>query len=293
MDCENNRIRPSFTVSFGNRVLLFVCITAICFLIGALLVALVASKATPPAVRVATILQDIMLFILPAVAFSCIITRMPARFLMIDRPPRLLPMAIALAALFASVPAMNALVAWNENLHLPESMAAVEQAMRDSENAAKGMIDTLIGDRSSVGSLIMALLIVGVMAGLSEEIYFRGGMQRLLATGPVNPNAAIWLTAFIFSAIHFQFFGFFPRLLLGAYFGYLAWWSKSLWIPIIVHMVNNMTVVVGEFYGSDFGIGFDTVGTENSASATVWIVISAILTSALLYLFYRLNNCKK
>ena len=82
------------------------------------------------------------------------------------------------------------------------------------------------------------------MAGLSEEIFFRGFIQRLFIENKLNHHLAIWFTAILFSAIHLQFFGFVPRVLLGAVLGYLYFYSGNLWLSIIAHTVNNGFAVV-------------------------------------------------
>ncbi len=78
-------------------------------------------------------------------------------------------------------------------------------------------------------------------------IFFRGALQRIMATGGVSAHAAIWIAAFVFSAFHMQFFGFLPRLLIGAFFGYLLWWSGSLWLPVCAHALNNTMALVLEW----------------------------------------------
>jgi membrane protease YdiL (CAAX protease family) len=77
------------------------------------------------------------------------------------------------------------------------------------------------------------------MAALGEEIFFRGVLQSLFERYLGNSHAAIWIAAAIFSFIHFQFYGFFPRLLLGAFFGYLYVWFRTIWVPIVAHFFNN------------------------------------------------------
>ena len=97
----------------------------------------------------------------------------------------------------------------------------------------------------TIGSIIMSILIIGLLAGFSEN-FFRGALQRLLSTAGRNIHVAVWLTAFIFSAVHMQFYGFVPRMLLGAMFGYMAVWSGSLWIAVIAHATNNSLVVIAQ-----------------------------------------------
>jgi len=58
---------------------------------------------------------------------------------------------------------------------------------------------------------------------------------------------SIWTIAIVFSAIHMQFFGFFPRMIIGAWFGYLLWWTGSIWVPVLAHFTNNAISTVTVF----------------------------------------------
>ena len=89
---------------------------------------------------------------------------------------------------------------------------------------------------ATVPSLIVSVLIVGVFAGFSEELFFRGAMQRIMMSTRLNLHVTIWVVAVIFSLFHFQFFGFMPRLLLGAYFGYLLVLRRSLLGSVFGHV---------------------------------------------------------
>ena len=256
MSIPTNINKINFNISFGKRLMLFLCATLLCFVIGSLIIGFIVSlKGNNPAVlRISSILQDIFVFIAPALITAIIVTRLPARFLAIDmKPGGIMRWLMPCLILIVSIPAMNALVLWNETLVLPDFMVDIEAKMRASEMQAQKSVEMLIGG-TGWGSLIVSVLIVGVFAGFSEELFYRGTFLRLLTTGNVNRHLSIWLVAFVFSAMHLQFFGFFPRLLLGAYFGYLLVWTRCLWIPIIVHIFNNTLY---------------TVGTRIEASATV------------------------
>ena len=150
---------------------------------------------------------------------------------------------------------MNAIIEWNKSWHLPESFQSLEQFFRQLEDGAEATTNILMNG-ASIPSLIVSVLIVGVLAGFSEELFFRGALQRILGQTRLNIHVTIWLVAFIFSAFHFQLFGLVPRMLLGAFFGYLLWWSKSLWLPIILHVLNNSIVVIATY--------LDTEGTNTS-----------------------------
>lgn len=232
--------------------------------------------------KIAMVLQDVLVFILPAILTAMVATRLPARLLGIDVRPRLSTLLLALATLFCSMPAMNAIIEWNQAIRFPESMSGIETMMRQLEENAKAVTDSLMAG-ASVPSLIVSILIVGVFAGFSEELFFRGAMQHILSSTRMNIHLAVWIVAVIFSLFHFQFFGFVPRMLLGAYFGYLLVWSRSLWIPIAVHMFNNSLVVYSSWHtvnNPDTTFDIDKIGTDlSSATGITMVTVSLILTA--------------
>lgn len=232
--------------------------------------------------RIAMVMQDVLVFIIPALITAMVATRLPARLLGIDSFPRISTMVLALVTLICSVPVMNAVIDWNQSLRLPASLCEVENVMRQLEENAKAVTDSLMAG-ASIPSLLLSVLIVGVFAGFSEELFFRGAMQRILISTKLNVQLAVWIVAFVFSLFHFQFFGFVPRLLLGAYFGYLLVWSRSLWLPVLVHVFNNSIVVISSWRIANnpdtVAVDIDKIGTDVSSSQGVFLlVLSAALT---------------
>lgn len=294
MNNNHNQLqRCQLSLTYGKRMALLACLFCLCFLIGGVLGYLVlrVGHNGRAALRISTVVQDIVVFIVPAVALAVMITRRPDRFLLIDRSPVTLQGLVAVVTLLAAIPLMNSVVAWNEGLHLPDSMASVEQWIMASEERARELISTLMGG-GSVMDLVMGLLIVGVLAGVSEELFFRGALQRLMMTRPMNPHAAIWITAVIFSVFHFQFYGFVPRMLLGAFLGYAAWWSGSLWVPVVVHALNNMLVVLASWL-KETGcstIDFNKIGVGGSVTDIVLVAASAALTVAGIMTLRRISR---
>lgn len=214
--------------------------------------------------RVSTVFQDILMWIVPAVATAMIITRQPASLLAIDRLPTGRQTLLGVILLIVSTPFMSWIIKLNSEMHLPESMSALEEALRQMETNAEQVVAALLS-ADTPGAIIVNLLIIGVMAGFSEELFFRGALQRIMASGKLPVHAAIWITAIIFSAMHFQFFGFIPRMLLGAAFGYLLWWSGSVWLPMLIHTLNNsMFVVLYSITGS---------GEPDIEGSTSWVAV--------------------
>lgn len=274
--------RLTFTVSAPRRLMLFICITVLCLVVGSIAVGLLSlGSASAGRMRIAAVVQDVIMFIIPAIATAVMITRRPADFICARRMPGAVPLLLICVIAICSIPAMNAVVRWNENLTLPSSMQPMMDWMRGMEDAAKAYTELLIGT-SGTGSLIIAILIVALLAGFSEEIFFRGALQRLLSTSGMNPHGAIWLAAVIFSAVHMQFFGFVPRLILGAYFGYLLLWSRSLWLPVAAHALNNTLAVVAFRLEShaDSAAQISTIGQNPSSIVDYAVIVASVAITA-------------
>ena len=225
-------------------------------------------------------MQDILAFILPAVVTMAIIYRRPFHVMGLDRAPSWLAIAIVIVFYVISLPAMNWLVEMNKAMSLPSWMAGIEQAMRTAEDSAAEVTQEML-NINSVGQLILCVLVVGVMAGLSEEMLFRGAMLRTMQDSRLGKHAVVWITAILFSAFHLQFYGFVPRMLLGVWLGYLFVWTGSLWVPIIAHTLNNSTVVLMS-YLSNRGVipeGFgDNLGLP-AAGSFPWLATCSLIAS--------------
>lgn len=226
-------------LKLGTRLLLLLCIMGF-----GLIVASVATKLLIKQSMLAMLtIQDIFAFILPAVVAMALFYLRPLHVMGLDRMPSLKALAVVVVFYLVSLPAMNWLVDFNGSMVLPSWMSGVEEAMRQAEDMAADATKQIL-DINTIPQLLFCLFVVGLMAGLSEEMLFRGAMQRTMQDSRLGAHTAIWVTAIVFSAFHMQFFGFLPRMLLGAWLGYLFVWTRSLWVPIIAHTLNNSTVVV-------------------------------------------------
>ncbi|MEA4981056.1 MAG: CPBP family intramembrane glutamic endopeptidase, partial [Petrimonas sp.] len=134
-----------------------------------------------------------------------------------------------------------------EQIVLPDSLKVIEDWMRQMEDAAKQVTDLFLSGET-IPDLFLNLLIIAAAAAFVEEVFFRGVLQQFIEKWLHNGHAAVWVGAFIFSAIHLQFYGFIPRLIMGAVLGYLFLYSRNLWIPILYHFVNNAAVVVITYF---------------------------------------------
>lgn len=188
------------------------------------------------------VLQGVILFILPSVVSATMISGRPIRYLELNRMPSFMALLGVVFGYLIALPAINQIIYWNENIVFPEALSAWGETFRVMEENARNSSGIML-DTVSWGGMIVNLLIIALLTAFSEEIFFRGALQRTAASNG-SPHTAIWLVALFFSAMHMQIFGFVPRLLLGAWFGYLLYWTRSLYVPVFAHFLNNGVVVV-------------------------------------------------
>lgn len=230
--------------------------------------------------------QAIIAFAATALVTAYLTRKNPLDFLGLTQHVEIKWIICAMVVYFLSAPAMNQIIYWNQNMHLPESMSAIEESFRVMEETNAAVAKKML-DSTTVTTLLFGILIVGIITGFGEELLFRGALQGILGSKG-RKHLAVWGTAIIFSAIHFQFFGFIPRTLLGVWFGYLMLRSGSIWPSIFAHALNNsmaVTVMWITNRGSSFFIDENT-GVNNSGFPA-FALISTLLTAAAIWYFFR------
>ncbi|MBP3299025.1 MAG: CPBP family intramembrane metalloprotease [Muribaculaceae bacterium] len=188
------------------------------------------------------------------------------------------------------LPFLNQTVWWNQQMHFPAALTGLESTIRSWEESALSATGTMLTG-TSVSTLLVNIAVIGIFTGFCEELLFRGTFQRVIGSGGLGPHAAIWITAVLFSTLHFQFFGFLPRLLLGAFFGYLLYWTGSVWVSAIAHALNNSITVFASWLIANgmAGQDLDTVGVTKAGFPAVACISLALVLCVLIgmrgYLF--------
>ena len=216
----------------------------------------------------------------------------PWSFLATDRTAGLGPYFGVVIVYLLATPALNQLVWWNEHVSLPERFYGLQEWMRNLEDSSARITDIIL-NTSSVAGLVSGILIIGFLTGLAEEMLFRGALQRTIATFPPLRHLSIWIAAFIFSAMHLQFFGFFPRFVMGLFFGYLLQTTGSLWPGVWAHSLNNSIIVLVAWL-TNRGVMdmkfFSEWGVAESGFPTV-AFMSVIITVIFFIFFYKFFFC--
>ncbi len=278
-------------IKFSQKITLLVCSFLLCLVLTTMLNTIISVNLEPGSllgINISLFTQNVLAFMLPVVITVVFISAKPLEYLRLNKAPSIKSITFLIATFIVMTPAFNYIVDWNNNISLPESMKGIESWMRTAENAAQAVTNKILNENN----LIVSILIIGMLTGMSEEMLFRGGLQTILRSRPMSIHMAIWVTAIIFSIMHFQFFGFVPRVLLGAFFGYLAYWSGSLWTAVIAHALNNSTVIVAHRINQASGYNLDNLGLVNNGEFPVLAICSLIVTTLLIYYYLKTTRAK-
>ncbi|MFN8416512.1 MAG: CPBP family intramembrane glutamic endopeptidase [Cytophagaceae bacterium] len=205
----------------------------------------------------------------------------------IFRFPSLKLILISVGLLFLSLPWISALADWNKALPISEWFPTVGPEMEKMEKLSGSIIKMFL-TWDNVEIVIISILFISVIPAIGEEIIFRGAMQQELLHWFRNPHIAIWISAFVFSFIHFQFFGFLPRFLLGALFGYVAYWTGSIWSSILLHFLNNFLTLIWLVLYHQKSTDLNPESTEYIPLYVVAIMVAG--TAYLLKVLYQNKN---
>ena len=232
------------------------------------------------ALRFMQISSQIFTFVLPPIAYAFLVKEKPVNALGLKKS-KILWVFIGVAMIFAIMPFNSILAEWNANLTLPESMSKIEQLMKQMQEAATEMIEKFV-NVDTIGGLVLNLFMIAGLAALGEELLFRSIIQTSLIKICKNVHIGILIASVIFSFIHFEFYGFFPRLILGMLLGYMFYFSGSIWIPMLMHFLNNGTVVLIYFLNNK---GITNIDVDTFGQTSIPVLIVSIVVMIVLFLF--------
>lgn len=229
--------------------------------------------------RLSQISSQIFTFTLPPILYAIFVKKDPLKSLGFNKVS-IKWLLIGLVLIFAITPLNSAFAEWNANIKLPESMREIELLMQEMQAAATSIIEQFV-NVDSISGLILNLFMIAGLAALGEELLFRSVIQNSLINICKNAHIGIILASMIFSFIHFEFYGFVPRFVLGLILGYMYYYSRSIWVPMAMHFVNNGTIVFIYFLNHK-GITNIDVDTFGKTNLTI-LILSIIVVIALFW----------
>jgi len=229
----------------------------------------------PVSMREIQLLSQLGTFVFPALLAAYLFSKNFKEYFYLKTPVKSSVVFWAILSMILVQPFLNLITQWNQQMVLPDFLKGVEDYIKSMEESLAKATEAML-HAENVQTVLFNILIVAVLAAIGEEFVFRGVLQRIFGQMIRNKHIVIWSVAFIFSFIHFQFYGFVPRLLLGAYFGYLLDFTRNLWIPVLAHFTNNF-----------FGVMLFTIYQDDSkqmeamdnlgSGATWWLSVLSLL----------------
>ncbi|MDR1652649.1 MAG: CPBP family intramembrane metalloprotease [Prevotellaceae bacterium] len=274
---QNLFLKNSFANSgLGVKLVLLLFVALFCTLLAGSAVAvagqfnLIAMSGNNYLLAVQSI-SAFFIFLLPAFIVAYLCSDNTGEFLFLNKRSNFFEIVAVIVILAVGTPFINLLTFLNELL---AQIPFFDNLFTAAEERQRALAEQMIG-----ANFWGAIAVIGLLAAVAEELMFRGAVLRLLAA-KMNVNVAVWLSAAIFSLIHLQFFGFVPRMVLGAYLAYIAFCSKNIRLSVWAHFFNNaMFIIVYYFYKNETENIFSY--TQNSGIG-MWIagIASGVLAVA-------------
>jgi len=236
------------------------------------------------------VVNQIGVFIIPALIFAWLNDRRVEGYLKLNPVTNVRFYIIGVVVLFTTLPFINWLIDLNNNIDLPSYMETVETWFRQMEEEAMRLNEAFL-NTTKLGGLIVNLFMIALLASVGEELIFRGILVRIFVEWTKNVHLGVVISAILFSALHLQFYGFLPRFVLGLVLGYLFIRSGTLWVPILVHFVNNAMAVVLTYLSNKGIIDLDLESLGSTEN--VWIIIITVVISFGIMMYSRVLGKKR
>lgn len=235
-------------------------------------------------IRGMLLIQFLGLFVIPSLLFAYFSDPQPLQYLGLTKPAKPIYWILGIASLIIAIP----LVEYTGLVNRQVNFGALQKWMQSMEDEALQQIKFLLGKRT-VSELITNIIFISLFAGIGEELFFRGVLQRLFIKAFKNPWAGILITAFLFSAMHIQFFGFVPRFLLGILLGAVYWYSGSLLTAIAAHFFYDAFFIILAYFQPQ--IIDDAEGALfNSSIQLIMALISTALVLLIVWIMKKNSN---
>jgi uncharacterized protein len=204
------------------------------------------STAPANGVRLVTMAGQILFILLPALILSKMVYENVTEVIRF-RLPHWREIVLFTIGIFILTPLLqyylliqnHFLVEWAKVSPFIESIKSLFDSLNQIVESA--YINLLRADNIFEGLLVV--LVVAVVPAISEEVMFRGYIQRSFEF-KMKPFWAALVTAIFFGIFHSNLYGLIPLISLGLYFGFAAYMSNSILVPVILHFLNNFFAVM-------------------------------------------------
>lgn len=232
------------------------------------------------ATYIGQVLGSVVTFIMPALIFTALVTKNRMEYLNFNHGSKFIVFVLAAVLMVFANPMIDFMADLNSKIPFPDIIKRLEEAAQKEQDAFLANQGWL---RFSAN-----VIMIGLLAAFCEELFFRAVLQKIMIKWTKSVHWGVWITAIIFSAVHLEFYGFIPRMFMGVYLGYLFVWTRSIWVPMLAHFINNSLVVAVIFFKPEM-MNSDKINI-GSGSQIIDLLSSIAIVTVALFLIYRLRD---
>ena len=285
----NNSNKSAIALLLQLLVIFAVCALVATFL-SSLISALCLSRSIDPKTKMIYLKSmqtflELSMFMIPALIFAYKNSQSINNYWGIKQKQGGITILSVIVLYIVAVPLVAWLVKINENVRFPESLQTLENALKSIQDSATEMTEKFM-NVSTIGGILVNIFVMAIVPAVSEEMLFRGCIQKTLTDKMRNKFLAILISAFIFSAAHLEFYGLLPRFILGIILGYVFYYTGNILMSMLLHFINNSIAVIAGYIQFHLNNGVEPE-TMFTTPPTWMIVSSAVLTVALLIILGR------
>lgn len=226
--------------------------------------------------RLLNTLATLIAFLIPALVFAKVISKQPFSWLGFNKKMNSKQLLIVVLITFAGMILSGSLGMLNQDIPLSEGLLKQAQQLENTyKNAMMNM-----AHMTNLTDYLLAMLVMALAPAIFEEVLFRGAFQQVFIGWTKHAWAGIIITSILFSAIHFSFFGFLPRIALGLILGLIFFYTNNLWLSILLHFLNNGFVVTQLYILMAQGKSIDKVMDE---TMPIWWGCIALILLVVLF----------
>lgn len=217
------------------------------------------------------------IFLLPALLFAYFTHPRPGKYLGLTKPGKSLQWVLVPVVMLGAAPLFLGIAEWISHFDLG---AGVKKAQEENDRAFSALLSM-----SSPGHFIAAFLVLAILPGLSEELFFRGVIMKFVAKRSRSILPAIVFSSVMFALLHSNIYGMVSIFLAGMLLAAIYYLTGSLWCSIIAHIFyNGMQVILS--YAANYNDALKDIGEKNVVPLS-WILGGAVLFAVSFYLLWK------
>lgn len=240
--------------------------------------------------RLMTIAGQILFILVPALLFAQVFYKDVTEIIRFKKP-NWIELILFVIGIFALTPLLQSyLYIQNFFIELLADKFYFIKDLKELVDSFNKLIEKTYGNlikSDSIPEGILVVVVIALIPAICEEVMFRGYIQRSFEF-KLKPVLAAFISAVFFGLYHFNIYGTIPLIALGFYFGFAAYTTNSIFVPMLLHFINNFTAVMLYFIvGEDELLSTTAAGDfQLGSTVTIFFIFLALFAGIIILIRY-------